>query len=92
MRENIESDRKQQADDLGLTQTELAFYNILLAEVGGSETPSQEFQMQIKDVVQSLVSMLDEATQIVGFFEKWMSKGVLNEILSVSLLRTSMNL
>ena len=70
-RENIESDREQQATDLGLTQTELAFYNILLAEVGGSETPSQEFQMQIKDVVQSLVSMLDEATQIVGFFEKW---------------------
>ena len=71
LRENIESDRKQQADDLGLTQTELAFYNILLAEVGGSETPSQESQTQIKDVVQSLVSMLDEATQIVDFFSKW---------------------
>ncbi|MDA8866266.1 HsdR family type I site-specific deoxyribonuclease [Porticoccaceae bacterium] len=71
LRENIESDRKQQADDLGLTQTELAFYNILLAELGGSETPSQESQTQIKDVVQSLVSMLDEATQIVDFFSKW---------------------
>ena len=71
LRENIESDRKQQADDLGLTQTELAFYNILLAEVGGSETPTQESQIQIKDVVQSLVSMLDEATQIVDFFNKW---------------------
>ncbi|MDB2646787.1 type I restriction endonuclease subunit R [Pseudomonadales bacterium] len=71
LRENIESDRKQQADDLGLTQTELAFYNILLAEVGGNETPSQESQTQIKDVVQSLVSMLDEATQIVDFFAKW---------------------
>ena len=70
-RENIESDRKQQADDLGLTQTELAFYNILLAEVGGNETPSQESQIQIKGVVQSLVSMLDEATQIVDFFSKW---------------------
>ena len=46
LRENIESERKQQADDLGLTQTELAFYNILLAEVGGSETPSQESQKQ----------------------------------------------
>lgn len=70
-RENIESDRKQQADDLGLTKTELAFYNILLAEVGGNKTPSQESQIQIKGVVQSLVSMLDEATQIVDFFSKW---------------------
>ena len=87
---NLTVNNKQ--TDLGLTQTELAFYNILLAEVGGSETPSQEFQMQIKDVVQSLVSMLDEATQIVDFFAKWDEQSVLNEILSVSLLRTSMNL
>jgi type I restriction enzyme R subunit len=70
-RENIETNRKQQADDLGLTKTELAFYNILIAEIGGSETPNQESQIQIKAVVQSLVSMLDEATQIVDFFSKW---------------------
>ena len=71
LRENIESDRKQQADDLGLTQTELAFYNILLAELGSNENLSHKSQTLIKDVVQSLVSMLDEATQIVDFFNKW---------------------
>ena len=71
LRENVESDRKQQADDLGLTQTELAFYNILLAELGSNENLSHKSQTQIKDVVQSLVSMLDEATQIVDFFNKW---------------------
>ncbi|MDA7825937.1 type I restriction endonuclease subunit R [Porticoccaceae bacterium] len=70
-RENIETNRKQQADDLGLTKTELAFYNILLAEIGGTECANQESQIQIKAVVQSLVSMLDEATQIVDFFSKW---------------------
>jgi type I restriction enzyme R subunit len=70
-RENIETNRKQQADDLGLTKTELAFYNILLAEIGGTESANKESQIQIKAVVQSLVSMLDEATQIVDFFSKW---------------------
>ena len=26
---------------------------------------------KVKDVVKSLVEMMDEATQIVGFFQKW---------------------
>ena len=31
-------------------------------------------ESQVKEVVQSLVQMLDEATQIVGFFSKWDEK------------------
>jgi type I restriction enzyme R subunit len=69
-RGNIESDHKKQADDLGLSQTELAFYNILVAELGGTESIDDVTLQQVKDVVRDLVSMLDDASQIVDFFSK----------------------
>jgi len=69
-KDNIESDHKKQADDLGLSQTELAFYNILIAELGSKESTDDDIQRQIKEVVRDLVSMLDDASQIVDFFSK----------------------
>lgn len=72
-RNNIEAERKQTATDLGLTDTELAFYNILMAEVAnhtGDETICEVVHDEIKATSQSLVSMFDEATQIVDFFAK----------------------
>ena len=72
-RNNIEAERVQTATDLGLTDTELAFYNILMAEVAnhsGDETISEAVHDEIKATSQSLVSMFDEATQIVDFFAK----------------------
>jgi type I restriction enzyme R subunit len=72
-RSNIEAERKQTATDLGLTDTELAFYNILMAEVAnhtGDETISEAVHDEIKATSQGLVSMFDEATQIVDFFAK----------------------
>ena len=71
LRSNIEADHKKQASDLGLTSTELSFYNIFVAELGGEDTVDGTKAQKVKDVVQSLVHMLDEATQIVGFFNKW---------------------
>ena len=71
LRNNIETDHKKQASDLGLTPTELSFYNILVAELEGQGTVDGAKAQKVKDVVQSLVHMLDEATQIVGFFNKW---------------------
>ena len=70
-RENIETDHQQQAVDLGLSRTELAFYNILVSELGGKDALGDSTESQVKEVVQSLVQMLDEATQIVDFFSKW---------------------
>lgn len=70
---NIESERAQTATDLGLTDTELAFYNILMVEVtrhSGEETVSEAVHDEIKATSQGLVSMFDEATQIVDFFAK----------------------
>ena len=71
LRNSIETDHKKQAVDLGLTPTEMSFYNILVAELGGDETVDESKAQEIKDVVQSLVQMLEEATQIVDFFNKW---------------------
>jgi type I restriction enzyme R subunit len=76
-RENIESERKEQAEDLGLTETEYAFHGILMAEItkkAGEEAVDEETHEKVKIVVQSLVEMMDEATKIVDFFEKWDEK------------------
>ncbi|WP_443636762.1 type I restriction endonuclease subunit R [Candidatus Njordibacter sp. Uisw_058] len=70
-RDNIETDHQQQAVDLGLSPTELAFYNILVSELGGKDALGDSTESKVKEVVQSLVQMLDEATQIVDFFSKW---------------------
>jgi len=69
----LESDRKQAAKDLGLTETELAFYNILMAEVirlSGDEVVDEAVHEEIKTTTRVLVEMFDEATQIVDFFKK----------------------
>ncbi|MDA9681564.1 HsdR family type I site-specific deoxyribonuclease [Luminiphilus sp.] len=71
LRATIEVDHKKQATDLGLSDTELSFYNILMAELGGEDVVDAQKAEQVKRVVQSLVEILAEATQIVGFFKKW---------------------
>ena len=71
-RDTIETDHKNVADDLGLTETELAFYNILMAEVTKAKGDVLEdaAHEEIKATTQALVAMFDEATQIVDFFNK----------------------
>ena len=70
---NIESEHKQAAYDLGLTETEFAFYNILMAEVTQHSSDgviTDDVHDEIKATSQSLVQTFDEATQIVDFFAK----------------------
>lgn len=70
---NIETEHKQAADDLGLTETEFAFYNILMAEVTQHRSDgviTDDVHEEIKATSQSLVQTFDEATQIVDFFAK----------------------
>lgn len=69
----IESDHKQAADDLGLNPTEYAFYNILMAEVAqhtGEDIITDDVHDEIKTTSQALVSVFEEATAIVDFFNK----------------------
>ena len=72
-RDNIEAERQQQADDLGLTDVEYAFHNILMAEISksaGEDSLDEATHDEVIEVTKDLVDMLDEATQIVGFFSK----------------------
>lgn len=69
----IDTEHKQEADALGLSETEFAFYNILMAEVthhAGEDAISEAVHDEIKAISQHLVDMFDEATQIVDFFDK----------------------
>lgn len=73
-RDNIEEERQEGADGLGLTETEYAFHNILMAEITaarGEDSLDQAIEDSVKAVVQSLVAVMDEASQIVDFFNKW---------------------
>lgn len=72
-RDNIESDRKHAADDLGLSDTEFAFHNILVAEVAritGNDALDEATVAEIIEVTKALVVVMDEATGIVDFFKK----------------------
>ena len=73
-RGTIEEEREAKAEELGLTETEFAFHGILMAEITkgeGVETIDEVMHLKIKSVVQQLVAMMDEATEIVDFFQKW---------------------
>lgn len=73
-RDSIEVDRTSQAQDLGLSETEYAFHNILMSELSkeyeGGVIP-EEVHQKIIVVVKELVLMMNEATSIIGFFSKW---------------------
>ncbi|MBN8646747.1 MAG: HsdR family type I site-specific deoxyribonuclease [Caulobacterales bacterium] len=69
--DDIEKKHQEAAQDLGLNQTELSFYNILMSELSkANESIDEETHQRVKDVVSELVKMMETATQIIGFFEK----------------------
>ena len=72
-REDIEGDHRKQADDLGLSDIEYAFHNILAAEIAritGEDLISESIHDEVIEVTKELVTMLNEATAIVDFFKK----------------------
>jgi type I restriction enzyme R subunit len=76
MVDTIEVNHKKAADDIGLSETEYAFYNILMAEVtqvaetNGEYVVTDNTMSEVKATTQSLVNTFDEATEIVDFFNK----------------------
>jgi type I restriction enzyme R subunit len=73
-RDKIEVQKVEKAKDLGLSETEFAFYGILMAEVTkkeGVEVLDEETHAKVIAMVKSLVQMMNEATSIVDFFNKW---------------------
>ena len=72
LKDGMEEERQTQAADLGMTDREFAFYNILRAETeaAGDDTPPYDVEGQIINTNAKLVGLLEEATGIVDFFRK----------------------
>lgn len=76
MVDNIENEHQKAAQDIGLSETEYAFYNILTAEVSqvaenkGGYVIDETVMEEVKATTQTLVNTFNEATQIVDFFNK----------------------
>ena len=73
-RDGMEQERTQQASDLGLSETEFAFHGVLMAEIAkatGDESMDEQTHEQVLDLTRDLVQDFEEATQIIGFFDKW---------------------
>jgi type I restriction enzyme, R subunit len=72
-RGNIENDRQKGAVDLGLTETEFAFHNILvseLARITDNDEIDESVHREVLQVTTRLVEMIDDASRIVDFFDK----------------------
>ena len=76
MVDNIDVEHKKAAQDIGLSETEYAFYNILTAEVSNVAESKGDYVVdagvmeEVKSTTQTLVNTFDEATEIVDFFNK----------------------
>jgi type I restriction enzyme R subunit len=73
-RYGMERERTQQANDLGLSETEFAFHGVLMAEItkaAGDGSMDENTHQRLLELTKELVGEFEEATQIVGFFEKW---------------------
>ncbi|MCK5894427.1 MAG: type I restriction endonuclease subunit R [Endozoicomonadaceae bacterium] len=73
MRDSIQTEHQKAATDLGLSDTEFAFYGVLQAEVmqgANVAVLDQQVLDEIKATTQALVAMFEHATQIVDFFTK----------------------
>jgi type I restriction enzyme R subunit len=73
-RDGMEQERTKQNEDLGLSEIEGPFYRSLMAEItkaSGVPTMDEETHQRVLDLTKELVSEFQEATQIIGFFDKW---------------------
>ena len=73
-RDGIEQEKTQQNEDLGLSELEGPFYRSLMSEItkaSSDDTMDEETHQRVLDLTKELVAEFQEATQIVGFFDKW---------------------
>jgi type I restriction enzyme R subunit len=73
-RDGMEREKSQENQDLGLSETEGAFYRSLMKAVTSTtevDALDEETHQRVLDLTKELVSEFQEATQIVGFFDKW---------------------
>lgn len=74
LREEMEKEKTQEEANLGLSEEEGPFYRVLKEEVtkaSGDEAMGEGTHQKVLDLTKKLVAEFQEATQIVGFFDKW---------------------
>ena len=92
MRDSVEEVRRTDAGELGLSEIEYSFHNILMAEVTkqlGEDIVDGDTHKRIIEVVKQLVVMMEEATSIVGFFDKWNSQKTVKKEIKRTILEES---
>ena len=73
MADDVCTSHQQAAQDVGLSETEFAFYNIWISEVthaNDGDVIDETLHETIKETTQSMVTMLEQATEIIDFFNK----------------------
>ncbi len=74
LREEMEMEKDPRGGTPGLSEEEGPFYRVLMAEVtkaSGDEAMGEGTHQKVLDLTKKLVAEFQEATQIVGFFDKW---------------------
>ena len=85
----MDESRELRAEQLGLTIMERPFYDILQAEIAkieGIKEIDEKMHLKIKNIVQKLVVMMEEATKIVDFFNKENEQGRLKRDIKRAIL------
>jgi len=92
-RNSIETEHTKKSEDLGLSQTEYAFFNILAAEVygGGSGEPalSGAQKTELVRVTGEIVQTIEDVAYIVDFFKKEDEQKRIRLLLKRKLMETS---
>ena len=92
LRGSMITDRKVLADDLGLTDDELAFYNLLKAEVCGDDELEGTMKDELKRLTNMLIDELVEVAKIVDFFSKADEQKRIKNTIKRELLRSSLDI
>jgi len=72
-RGEMEGEKKKKAEDLGLSETEFAFHNVLMAEItkaSGESAMDEATYQRVRALIRKLVNQFEESSEIVGFFQK----------------------
>ena len=92
LRGSMCSDRDKMSEDLGISERDLAFYNLLKFEVMGDDTPDDSTKEEILRVNSLLMSELEEVTKIVDFFNKEDQKKAVKRNIKRTINESTLNL
>lgn len=94
-RSNIETERGEKAEDIGLSTKEYSYYNILESEmkdVSDYYAPGPKTRERMRDITSEIFDAISESTYIVDFFQKEDEKKKLRRTIKRALMKSDLNL